>query len=60
MKNETLLNIGDLFNEEEGDIKCSKLIDIFSEDPLGLDRTEATKLARYIVEGNNSKTVIFN
>jgi hypothetical protein len=60
MRNGTLLNIADLFMEEEGDIKCSRLIDIFTEDPLGLDRVEATKLARYIVEGNNTKTVVFN
>ncbi len=41
------LLLPDLFDEDE--LRCGKLIDIFAEEPLNIERTEATKLARYIV-----------
>jgi hypothetical protein len=50
--------LSDLFDEEE--LKCGRLVDIFAEEPLALERAEATKLARYIVEGNTTKRVAYD
>lgn len=52
------LNLADLFDEQE--LRCGKLADIFAEEPLALEKVEAIKLARYIVEGNNTKRVIYD
>lgn len=41
-------------------MRCGRLVDIFAEEPLGLERPEASKLARYIVEGNSTKRVVYD
>lgn len=58
LQNGVIHSLSDLFDEEE--LRCGKLVDIFAEEPLTLDRAEATKLARYIVEGDSSRKVIYN
>ena len=53
-----MTELGELFPEEE--LRCGRLVELFVEEPLGLERTEATKLARYIVEDNNLSKVVYD
>jgi hypothetical protein len=54
----SLPDLSALLDEEE--LRCGRLVDIFSEEPVGLERSEAMKLARYLVEDNTAKKVVYS
>lgn len=57
--NNDKINMDYLF-EDSTELKCGELINIFMEDPIKLEKKDAVKLARYMVEVNNKDKIPYD